>query len=104
MTLTLYRNDFVLSTTNALPGQLEMFATTPSTSIRGLMIEIPRVCQCGSRESIIGSSGGPHLARLTCAACGRHAGWLPNRASKFLERILDKFGRPDRAIVWRDEE
>jgi hypothetical protein len=86
-----------------LPGQLTLFkSTTPSTSIIGLTVILPRPCRsCGETATIIGSSRGPHCAELHCVACGRHVGWMGRESFDFVTAIIDNFGRPEAAIVVR---
>jgi hypothetical protein len=86
-----------------LPGQLTLFeSTTPSTSIVGLTVILPRPCRsCGETATILGSSRGPHCAELHCVACGRHVGWMSQESFNFVCAIVDRFGRPEDAIVVR---
>jgi hypothetical protein len=86
-----------------LPGQLTLFeSTTPSTSIVGLTIILPRPCRsCGETATTIGSSKGPHHAALFCVSCGRHVGWMSSESFNFVCAIVDRFGRPEDAIVVR---
>lgn len=84
--------------------QLDMFggAVPPSTSIINLLVVLPRFCpSCGSRTAITGSSAGPHHARLDCAGCGIHAGWLSAEARGFLDAVIDVGGRPTSPIIIR---
>jgi hypothetical protein len=84
----------------------EMFGSTaPSTSPAGLVIEQDRACpNCGAVEIVIGSSAGPHHARLYCRSCEHHCGWLPGQAYRFVSKILDHFGRPTEPIKIRHNE
>jgi hypothetical protein len=91
-----------------LPGQLDLFVsssavTASSTTIIGLMVELPRSCRCGSCISTIGSSKGPHYAELSCAACDGHTGWLPRQAIPLINGIIDAFGRPTQPIILRKD-
>ena len=84
------------------PIQLSMFdtVTTPSSSPIGLDVILPRQCHdCGSDTAIIGSSAGPHHARLECRGCGRHRGWLSAGTFRFLSDVIDNFGRPTEPII-----
>jgi hypothetical protein len=83
------------------PIQLSMFGTvtTPSSSPIGLDVILPRQCDCGSDAAIVGSSAGPHHARLECRGCGRHRGWLSAGTFRFLSDVIDNFGRPTEAIT-----
>jgi hypothetical protein len=39
--------------------------------------DVGRGCRrCPSEDWIIGPGAGPHVASLSCAACGAHGGWL----------------------------
>jgi hypothetical protein len=45
-------------------------------------------CDCGSREAVIGSSGGPHEHRLVCSGCTRFRAWLSaQRAAALLQQL-----------------
>jgi hypothetical protein len=87
-----------------LPGQLSLFESTtaPSTSVRGLLVNLPGTCLCGERTSVIGSSSGPHYARVTCAACDRFRCWMSAETFAFVTTIIDKFGRPVEPIFVRN--
>jgi hypothetical protein len=88
------------------PVQLSMFeATTPSSSPIGLAVVPPKRCRsCGSDTAIIGSSAGPHYARLNCRSCGRHRGWLSGETFRFLSDAIDSFGRPTEPVVIRHNQ
>jgi hypothetical protein len=47
----------------------------------------------------IGPGKGPHLASLSCCACGSHRGWISHATHEFLTEIVNKFGCPDTPIV-----
>jgi hypothetical protein len=81
--------------------QFDMFggATTLSSRPSGLIVRTPsRPCRCGSIESVVGSSAGPHRAELTCAACAVHAGWLSAVTYAGLEDLIQQSGRPEEPI------
>lgn len=85
-----------------LPGQLDFFATAPSTSVIGLQVLLQSECsKCGGNSATIGSSSGPHHARLLCSACGEHRGWMYGEAYDFLGKYIDQFGPPTAPIVVR---
>jgi len=93
------------------PEQLSLFSsseikTASSTSIIGLTVCMAdRPCRhCGSKDFILGSSAGPHHARLSCAGCDRHAGWISGETRRFIDSIIDHFGRPDEPILVRHGE
>ena len=68
----------------------------------GLRVQTPQGCRaCGGNLAIIGSSAGPHAARLNCAECSMHAGWLGRREVDFITRISATFGRPLAPIILR---
>jgi hypothetical protein len=86
------------------PEQLDLFGITPpSTSIVGLIVTMAeRPCRhCGSNAFILGSSCGPHHGRLGCAGCDRHSGWISGETRRFIDSIIDHFGRPDEPIIVR---
>jgi hypothetical protein len=85
-----------------LPAQLTLFGSTvPSTSILELAVRLPRPCWCGSVVATIGSSAGPHHARLQCAGCNVHRGWLSRDSYEFIVAVVDEFGRPEQPIAIR---
>src|SRR5262245_49327993 len=43
---------------------------------------------CCKNVAIVHAGNGPHAAELRCADCGRHCGWLPRAAAKWLLDIL----------------
>src|SRR5262245_7737138 len=82
-------------------AQRDLFdSTTTSTAVVGLMVA--RACRCGSIAATIGSSSGPHHARLVCAECGSFREWLPGAAFRFITEIVDRLGRPTEPFVIRD--
>jgi hypothetical protein len=85
------------------PVQLSMFAvTSPSSSPVGLTVILPRLCRnCGADTGVIGSSAGPHHARLKCCGCGCHSGWLSGETFRFLSDVIDNFGRPTEPVEVR---
>jgi hypothetical protein len=88
------------------PVQLSMFgATMPSSSPVGLVVVPPKPCRdCGSDTVIIGSSAGPHHARLNCCGCGCHRGWLSGETFRFISGVIDNFGRPTEPIEIRHNQ
>jgi hypothetical protein len=78
-------------------------ATTPSTSALGLLVTLQRACCCGSITGAVGSSCGPHAARLVCAQCGRFNIWLSAERAGFIDSVIDTVGdRPSAPILLRD--
>jgi hypothetical protein len=85
-----------------LPGQLDFFATAPSTTLVGLEVFTNTDCTgCGCNGAVLGSSAGPHCAAIHCVRCGRHRGWLPREAATFINGIIDHFGRPNSPVILR---
>ncbi len=85
--------------------QLTLFAeiTTPSTSALGLLVMLPRACPCGAIAGVVGSSCGPHVAKLVCAQCGRFGMWLSAEHVSFINSTIDVVGgRPAAPIVLRN--
>jgi len=83
--------------------QIDMFSTAaPSTSVVGLAVTVPRACgNCGATEVVVGSSAGPHHARLNCRSCGRHSGWMSGESFRFVSKVAECFGRPLEPITVR---
>jgi hypothetical protein len=97
MQLDLFERRPVISSSSVL-------AAPPLTHSRiiGLRVQTSQGCRtCGSNLAIIGSSAGPHAARLTCAECSMHAGWLGRRKVDFIARIAATFGCPLTPIILR---
>ena len=67
----------------------------------GMKVRLPRACTCGSFIGVIGSSGGPHANRITCASCNTFRAWLGHREADFLTAISEKFGCPSSPIILR---
>ncbi len=83
-----------------MSAQLTLFGSTvSSTSVLRLEVKLPRTCWCGAAVTILGSSAGPHHARLECIRCGVHRGWLSRDSYQFIVAVVDKFGRPDQPIA-----
>jgi hypothetical protein len=83
-----------------------MFESTASSlSPIGLNVIVPKPCRnCGSDSAIIGSSRGPHHARLNCECCNSHRGWLSGATYKFLSGVIEHCGRPTEAILIRHHQ
>ena len=71
--------------------QLDLFSPAATrSSLYGKMTTLDWLppCCCGSREAIIGSSAGPHEARLICTGCTRFRAWLSaQRAAGLLQQM-----------------
>jgi hypothetical protein len=77
--------------------QLDLFEPTSSLSsspLIGQYIRLDRICSCGSDIAVIGSACGMHAGRLSCANCGRFAGWLPQATARWLINVVTRFGAP----------
>jgi hypothetical protein len=86
-------------------GQILLFehgVTAGSTSPIGLRVSLPGACpRCNSTGAIIGSGSGPHIAKVVCDQCLSYRQWLPGETFKFIEDLIDEFGRPLEPIVVR---
>jgi hypothetical protein len=82
-------------------AQLTLFdSTVSSTSVIGLEVKVPwQPCRCGAVTATIGSSAGPHHASLHCARCDNFRGWLCAESYRFINAVIDEFGRPDQPIT-----
>jgi hypothetical protein len=77
-------------------------SATPSSSLSpiiGLRVRLPKPCSCCGDIATIGSSAGPHAARLTCDGCHSFRGWLGARETAFICQIVSTFGCPTTPIV-----
>jgi hypothetical protein len=83
--------------------QLNLFAEpspAPTDPLIGLAVRLPHdPCRCGTNVAEIGPGKGPHLASLSCRACGAHRGWISHTTHEFLTAIVNKFGCPETPIV-----
>jgi hypothetical protein len=85
-----------------LPGQGDLFLTLPSTSLVGLRMLMGGRCpECRSNSAVLGSSAGPHHARICCTDCGRFHSWLGGECAEFLKTFIDIFGRPQHPLSVR---
>jgi len=83
-------------------GELVGDNDNPEPSVlSGLVVNMPRACNCGSSVMKAGPGRGAHLASLRCAACGRHCGWISTPVANFLLDIIARFGRPTKPIEVR---
>jgi hypothetical protein len=82
--------------------QLEMLPTGP---LFGLEVAIEsktaRPCCEHGDLAVIGHAAGPHAAKLTCASCGQHRGWLSKHTAEKIEKIIKQFGVPTEPIILR---
>jgi hypothetical protein len=68
----------------------------------GIEVAMPRHCQCGEPTYYIDAGrSGPHRVSLRCPKCSSHGGWLSHEVASFLEKIVEKFGRPDKPVSVR---
>jgi hypothetical protein len=65
---------------------------------------IDRSAPCHRNLAEIGRGSGPHRYALTCKTCGRHRGWLPAAAAKFLLATIRRFGIPAVPLTWRETD
>jgi len=71
--------------------QLDLFPSSTPTIV-GTVISLERACpHCGATTTTVGSSAGPHWARLTCTGCNRHRGWLAGSQYRFLSSGAPNF-------------
>jgi hypothetical protein len=78
--------------------QTDFFISSP---IEGLRVKLPRQCKCGCRMFVTGPGKATHAASLLCASCSRHSGWLSGESARFLQKIVETFGKPTEAIEVR---
>jgi hypothetical protein len=78
-----------------------LFASTPASPLIGLQVKLDSACQCGTNTATIGSSGGPHAARLKCEGCSCHRGWISHAAASWLETVQARFGVPTTITIRR---
>jgi hypothetical protein len=83
-------------------------SSTPSSAVSpivGQRVQVPKPCpHCSSSIAVVGSSAGPHLHRLTCAACGGFCQWLGRREAEFIAAISARFGCPSTIVLRTREE
>jgi hypothetical protein len=75
--------------------QQELFTKPESSPLHGLRVHLERKIDaekgCCRNFAIIHVGKGPHAAELRCAGCGRHRGWLPKEAARWLITVLANF-------------
>jgi hypothetical protein len=82
--------------------QFDMFAATAASPIFGLTVELEHFrTRCHDDIACIAEGKGPHLGELKCAACGRHRGWISKSTGKWIESVVERFGRPTQPLVLR---
>jgi hypothetical protein len=57
-------------------------------------------CTWGEGVAVIEAAPQPHAGALICANCGKHRGWLPNRARDLILETINRFGRPNEPIAY----
>jgi hypothetical protein len=60
----------------------------------GIVVNLPRHCQCGHDMCHVGPGRDPHRTSLKCARCGRSRGRLSQKTANFLSAVVARFGRP----------
>jgi hypothetical protein len=80
----------------------------PQSPLAGLTIRLERkdhspvACNnCGKVQATLGSSAGPHAARIFCPCCNNHRGWLGKHTAAFILEIVTHYGVPNDGIVVR---
>src|SRR5262245_22992975 len=87
------------------PLSSSALTTSPSAlaPIIGLRVQLSRGCRaCGSNVATIQSRAGTHAARLNCAECGIHRGWMSAQETAVVTKIATTFGYPTTPIVIRE--
>jgi hypothetical protein len=58
---------------------------------------MPASCsKCGCLAALIGTEA--KRSSLRCASCRAHLGWVSQSAQRFLQRVVERFGRPTKPI------
>jgi hypothetical protein len=66
----------------------------------GIDVKLPDACKhCGSNLAVIGAAPIPHRASLHCKECGLFRGWVSNEAFRFVNKIVEQFGKPTEPIL-----
>jgi len=77
---------------------------TTDNPLVGLRVRIFDRCKyCNCAQATVGSSSGPHRARLLCEQCRAHRGWLKCETFNFISEAVEKFGKPTELIEIRRE-
>src|SRR5262249_52935087 len=82
--------------------QLDLFGSSSASTIVGLTVQLPRLCDaCGGSFGTIGSSAGPHANRVECTSCGTFVRWLSHQEADFIAGVAEAFGCPTSPIILR---
>ena len=90
-----------------MTAQLALLATAPATTPPvGMTVRLDRGADrssaCCSNLAVVEPKAGPHAHPLRCAICGKHRGWLPLAAARFISQTVRTFGVPPEPPIIRD--
>jgi hypothetical protein len=73
----------------------------PINEIIGVLVQPDDGCSCGEQVAVVEAPVPPHAGSLVCCSCGKHRGWLPERARDFITETIKQFGRPTEPVAYR---
>ena len=80
--------------------QSDLFQTSPA--IVGLPVDVRHWGRrCHDNVATIHPGKGPHAGELLCAMCGAHRGWLSKATGEWVAEVVQRFGPPTKALVFR---
>jgi hypothetical protein len=93
--------DLICKSHDSLPGiGSDGLATSNADVLDGLEVHLLSNCgKCGCVTGLIGTEA--RRSSLRCASCRAHLGWIPGTAERFLQKIVERFGRPTKPIEVR---
>ena len=82
----------------ALPALTGVTASTSDLDLlNGLEVRMPSSCsKCGCVTALIQTEA--NRRSLRCASCRAHLGWVSSLTERFLQKIVERFGRPTKPI------
>ncbi len=87
-------------------AQIEMFATTSSSPLIGMMVKLDRDIDrrdpCCQNLAVVTVGKGQHSAGLACASCGKHRGWVSKSTTLFLRKLIEHWGVPTEPLIVRE--
>jgi hypothetical protein len=82
--------------------QPDLFTTS---QLVGLAVDLSHTkLRCHDNIATIAPGKGPHVGEFKCAACGAHRGWLSKATGKWIEDVIERFGRPTVPLVFRSPQ
>lgn len=98
--MDLWRSDKVCKPDDALRATGIDGVAAPAGDLdllNGLEVRMPSACsKCGCVTAHIQTEA--KRRSLRCASCRTHLGWVSYAAERFLQKVVERFGRPTKVI------